>query len=215
MRRHGGRAIAALVFLLATTICLWAWRASDVGIGLRGRISAAAAIPMRTPDPARPVSPRAPEKIEPKFPASAAEVERRQALLRALAQDDLCEVAKIEGQKPFTPWNLAAYLEGVPLAPELSGLVAHESPYFGNSSREPTTLAARFYQALLRAGLFEGVPAPGSLDPKGARDSLLALEAEDSENAAYPFFRIAVESRLGLSEAEILDTVRTAAAKNR
>jgi hypothetical protein len=131
-------------------------------------------------------------------------------MVEAMEADNLCAVvSQMSRSSVLTKEVLPALLRSVGASPALQELYAADGPLFGNGA-SPAHKLARFFQALRLGNALHYFHGEADLDR--ARTILLALEEEESGNAAFPLFRLDLEQRLGYSREKLRETARKAAA---
>lgn len=133
--------------------------------------------------------------------------------------DDLCGARALLGQGYFSPADYYLIMKSVGAPPALQELFSPEGPLYGSLAADP----ARFHSDLarlvfaLRLGGLEtfSKTEPNTALRKRARALLLALGEKDPGNAAYPYFRLAVEKALSFPAEELRKTLAAAADADR
>lgn len=117
-------------------------------------------------------------------------------LVAAIKNDQLCELlSQLDDENIINENHISEFLELMGASEELQKLFAKDGPIYGNSDLNlGKTVAEKFVFALRLSGMVS-IQAPKSQDDKRARKILLDLEKEEPGNAAFPFFRFAIEQR--------------------
>lgn len=116
--------------------------------------------------------------------------------MAAIKNDQLCDLlSQLDDENLINESHVSEFLELMGASEELQKLFASDGPIYGNSDLNlGKTVAEKFVFALRLAGIIS-IQAPKSQDDKRARKILLDLEKEEPGNAAFPFFRFAIEQR--------------------
>lgn len=120
-------------------------------------------------------------------------------LLRALEQNDMCEIERLKNQSGrTTAEELAALAASISPSPQLAELLDPNGPILGSTAKAPAfkNPASRLIFALRKAGLRTGSPTADDASLNQAREMLLELEREDPTNSALPFYRFWIEEDL-------------------
>ncbi len=207
-----------ILFLLAVFLTFVAW------ISLQGVSQAepltSTVVPLAAPElpPQRSSAPRKdtkPPKKSAAYRAPAPTPLKPSPLQIALQAGDLCETAKLlEEENIAMKMVYAAILATISPSAALvetfgaNGVSGNEFVFEG--MQKLTHPGTRFIAALQLGGL-SNMGSAKTPDVKKARELLLALEKENPGNAAYPYFRLALEEKLGFKREELLATANEAA----
>lgn len=135
-------------------------------------------------------------------------------LVLAMEADNFCE-ALIQSSRTsaITKEHAPALLESLNASPALRELYAPDGPIFGSPERiSPLThKLSKLFLALRLANMLYYGPSEKADDAR-ARELFLELEKQEPGNSAFPYFRLVVEKRQGLSQEKLLETAAKAAS---
>lgn len=128
----------------------------------------------------------------------------------AIESNSVCELIAIPVHDyDFCFSTLDPWMGDVKGDAELEEIFAKNGPLFSSLPAERKSVAARFFEALRLAQLFDICGASGYAKPnfREAEKILRDLEQEDSQNAVYPFFRLALLKMRKANKDEIISAL--------
>ncbi len=133
-------------------------------------------------------------------------------LLEAMEANDICRTMKLlETTQSRYKHSIQALLTITSLSTPTQEAFKEDGPFFASFEkldRKFTHTSSNFFWAL-RLGTLTQQGSPSSdAALVAAKKILLQLEKEDPANAAYPYFRLAVEQKLKATDAELLEIAK-------